>query len=42
MAKITKMTAEQRAQYQANVDHLRALLVKNGFTPPRPASQPKR
>jgi hypothetical protein len=36
------MTAEERAQYDANVAHLRALLIKNGFTPPKPASQPKR
>jgi hypothetical protein len=35
------MTPEERAQYEANSEHLRALLIKNGFMPPKPAPQPK-
>jgi hypothetical protein len=42
MAKPKKMTAEEAAQQQANIDYARALLIKNGFTPPKPAPQPKR
>jgi hypothetical protein len=42
MAKHKKMTPEQKAQYQANIDYARELLIKNGFKPPVPAPQPKK
>ena len=41
MAKPKKMTAEERAQQQANMDRARALLIKHGGEP-QPVPQPKR
>jgi hypothetical protein len=37
MAKHRKMTPEDEARYQANIDRLRELLIKNGGKPPEPA-----
>ena len=42
MAKPKKMTAEEAAQQQANIDYARELLIKHGHTPPTPVPQPKR
>lgn len=41
MGKIPKMTAEDEARYQANIDRLRELLIKNGGKPPEPRPQAK-
>ncbi len=42
MAKHRKMTAEDKARYQANIDRLRELLEQNGGKRPEPRPEPKR
>ena len=41
MAKHKKMTPEQKAQYQANIDRARELLIKHGGKPGEPAGAKK-
>ncbi len=42
MAKPPKMTPEENARQQANIDRLRELLIKNGGQPPEPRPQARR